>query len=128
MTSVQVSEVARVGKGKTKDSARDDAGRTTAEIEANIARTRDQLADTLDELAMRVHPTTIAAQARARALASVEQKVGRFYVAASRGVERVRVELTDDQGRPRPERIAPVVLVGGGVLLLLASGKRRRKG
>nr|WP_246213856.1 DUF3618 domain-containing protein [Kitasatospora viridis] len=119
--------MARVGKGKSKDSVRDDAGRSTAEIEANIARTRNQLADTLDELAMRVHPTTIAAQTRAKVLGAVEQRVGRCYVAASRGVERLRAELTDDQGRPRPERVVPVVLVGGGVLLLIASAKRRKK-
>jgi hypothetical protein len=118
-----VSEVARVGKGKTKDGA----GRTLAEIEENISRTRVQLADTLDELAMRVHPTTIAAQARARAMASVEEKVGRVYVAASRGVERLRAEFTDEHGKPRTERIVPVALVGGGLLLLLASRKRKHE-
>nr|WP_232247935.1 DUF3618 domain-containing protein [Kitasatospora azatica] len=118
--------MARVGKGKTKDSPRDDAGRTTAEIEANIARTRSQLADTLDELAMRVHPTTIADQVRAKALASVEQKVGRVYVGASRAVEQVKAQFVDEKGRPRQERIVPAVLVGGGVLLLVASARRRK--
>jgi hypothetical protein len=119
-----VSEVARVGK--TKD-ARDGAGRTLSEIEENIARTRTQLADTLDELAMRVHPSTITAQARAKVLASVEQRVGKAYVAASRGVERLRAEFTDEHGKPRADRIVPVALVGGGLVLLLASRKRKRE-
>jgi hypothetical protein len=123
-----LSEVARVGKGKTKDSPRDDAGRTTAEIEANIARTRAQLADTLDELAMRVHPTTVAAQVRAKALGAVEEKLGRLYVGASRGVEQVKAQFVDEQGRPRPERIVPAVLVGGGLVLLVTSSRKRRRG
>jgi hypothetical protein len=122
-----LSEVARVGKGKTKDSPRDDAGRTTAEIEANIERTRAQLADTLDELAMRVHPSTVAAQARAKAVGAVEEKLGQLYVSASRGVEQVKAQFVDEQGKPRVERIVPAVLVGGGVLLLLASSRKRRR-
>ncbi|MCC9308579.1 DUF3618 domain-containing protein [Kitasatospora sp. RB6PN24] len=113
--------------GKTKD-ARDGAGRTLAEIEQNIARTRTQLADTLDELAMRVHPATITAQARAKVLGSVEERVGRAYVVASRGVERLKAEFTDEHGKPRADRIVPVVLVGGGVLVLLASRRRKREG
>ncbi|WP_344443803.1 DUF3618 domain-containing protein [Kitasatospora nipponensis] len=107
--------------------ARDDAGRTTAEIEANIVRTRTQLADTLDELAMRVHPSTVAAQLRAKVLATVEQKVGRVYVAASRGVEQLRAEFVDESGAPRAERIVPAALVGAGVVLLVASARKRRR-
>jgi hypothetical protein len=122
-----VSEVARVGKGKSKDAARDDAGRTTAEIEADIARTRDQLAGTLDELAMRVHPSTVAAQVRAKTLASVEQRLGRLYVGASRGVEQLKAQFVDEKGQPRVERIVPAVLVGGGVVLLIASARKRGK-
>jgi hypothetical protein len=115
-----------VGKGK-QDAARDDAGRTTAEIEANIERTRAQLADTLDELAVRVHPTTVAAQVRARAQASVEQRIGRVYVQASRSVEQVKAQFTDEKGNPRPERIVPAALVGVGVLLLVASVRKRKE-
>ncbi|WP_442910911.1 DUF3618 domain-containing protein [Kitasatospora sp. NBC_01266] len=122
-----MSEVARVGKGKSKDAARDDAGRTTAEIEADIARTRDQLAGTLDELAMRVHPSTVAAQVRAKTLASVEQRLGRLYVGASRGVEQLKAQFVDEKGQPRVERIVPAVLVGGGVVLLIASARKRGK-
>ncbi|MGF1428862.1 DUF3618 domain-containing protein [Kitasatospora sp. LaBMicrA B282] len=116
-----------MGKGKTKDVARDDAGRSTAEIEADIAAARTRLADTLDELAVRVHPTTVAAQVRAKAQASVEQRLGRLYVGASRGVEQLKAQFTDEQGKPRVERIVPAALVGGGVLLLVASARKRKK-
>ncbi|MFI6446166.1 DUF3618 domain-containing protein [Kitasatospora sp. NPDC050543] len=115
--------MALVGEASTKDKAR-----TTAQIEADIARTRTQLASTLDELAVRVHPTTIAAQVKAKALASVEQKAGRAYVAASGAVERAKAQFVDEKGRPRKERIVPVALVGAGVVLLVASARRRRKG
>ncbi|MFJ5926333.1 DUF3618 domain-containing protein [Kitasatospora sp. NPDC092948] len=104
------------------------APRTTAQIEADIAGTRDRLAATLDELAMRVHPATVAAQTKAKLRATVEQKAGRAYVAASGAVEQVTSKFVDEDGRPRPERIVPVALVGVGVVLLIASARRRRKG
>ncbi|GAA0667563.1 DUF3618 domain-containing protein [Kitasatospora atroaurantiaca] len=104
------------------------AARTTAQIEADIVRTRDQLAATLDELAVRVHPSTMVAQTRARMLGSVEQKAGRAYVAASGAVEKVKAQFTDEKGRPRQERIVPAALVGVGVLLLAASVRKRRQG
>jgi len=109
-------------------STKDTAARTTAQIEADIAQARERLATTLDELAMRVHPATIAAQTKARALASVEQKAGKAYVAASGAVEQVKARFTDEKGQPRIERIVPVALVGVGALLLLASARKRRKG
>ncbi|MFI9273648.1 DUF3618 domain-containing protein [Kitasatospora sp. NPDC052896] len=112
-----------MGEGRTKDGA----VRTTAEIEADITRTRAQLAETLDELAMRVHPTTVAAQVRARTLASVEQKLGRAYADASRGLERIKAEFVDEKGAPRKERIVPVALVGVGVVLLVASARKRKR-
>ena len=117
--------VALVGEASTKDKA---VARTAAQIEADIARTRTQLAQTLDELAVRVHPSTVVAQTKARALASVEQKAGRAYVAASGAVEQVKAQFTDEKGRPRKERIVPVALVGVGVLLLVASVRKRRRG
>ncbi|MFD7644165.1 DUF3618 domain-containing protein [Kitasatospora sp. NPDC059795] len=104
------------------------APRTTAQIEADIAGTRDRLAATLDELAMRVHPATVAAQTKAKLRATVEQKAGKAYVAASGAVEQVKSKFVDEDGRPRPERIAPVALVGVGVVLLIASARKRRKG
>ncbi|MEV4558934.1 DUF3618 domain-containing protein [Kitasatospora sp. NPDC049285] len=108
-------------------SSRDTSARTAAQIEADIAGTRERLAGTLDELAMRVHPATVAAQTKARLLASVEQKAGQAYVAASGAVEQVKSRFVDEKGRPRPERIVPVALVGVGVVLLVASARRRRR-
>jgi hypothetical protein len=112
-----------VGKAGTDRTAR-----TTAQIEADITRTRTQLASTLDELAVRVHPSTIAAQTRARLLGSVEEKAGRAYVTASGAVEQLKAQFTDDKGQPRKERIVPAALVGVGVLLLVASVRKRRRG
>lgn len=116
--------MARVPEVVTKDKV----GRTTAQIEAEILHTRERLAVTLDELAMRVHPATVTAQARARALGAVEEKAGRAYVAASRALEQVKSQFTDAKGQPRPERIVPAALIGTGVLLLLASARKRRRG
>nr|AUV64107.1 zinc finger protein [Streptomyces citricolor] len=115
--------MARVGKAGTEDKA----ARTTAQIEADIERTRKQLAVNLDELAMRVHPSTVAAQTKAKMRASVEQKAGRAYVAVSGAVEQVKAHFTDEQGRPRQDRIVPAALVGTGVLLLIASARSKRK-
>ncbi|GHH70488.1 DUF3618 domain-containing protein [Kitasatospora indigofera] len=117
--------VALVGEASTKDKA---DTRTAAQIEADIARTRTKLASTLDELAVRVHPSTVAAQVKAKAVASVEQKAGRAYVAASGAVEKAKAQFTDEKGRPRKERIVPAALVGVGVVLLLASARKRRRG
>ncbi|MFD9126866.1 DUF3618 domain-containing protein [Kitasatospora sp. NPDC059571] len=114
-----------MGEASTKDTA---AARSTAQIEADIAQARDRLASTLDELAMRVHPATVVAQTKARAMAAVEQKAGRAYVAASGAVEKVKAQFTDEKGRPRKERVVPVALVGVGLVLLAASARRWRKG
>ncbi len=116
--------VARVGEASTTDKS----ARTTAQIEADITRTRTQLAATLDELAVRVHPTTITAQVKAKAVATVEEKAGRAYVAASGLVEQARAQFVDEKGQPRKERIVPAALVGVGLLLLVASARKRRKG
>ncbi|MFJ3792031.1 DUF3618 domain-containing protein [Kitasatospora sp. NPDC090091] len=113
-----------MGEASTKDMS----ARTTAQIEADIARTRTQLASTLDELAMRVHPSTISAQVKAKAVATVEEKAGRAYVAASGLVEKAKAQFVDDKGQPRKERIVPAALVGVGLVLLVASSRKRRKG
>jgi hypothetical protein len=115
--------VARVADAGTKDKGT----RTTAQIEADIAKTRDRLATTLDELAVAVHPSTVAAQAKAKLVGTMEQKAAKAYVAASGAVERVKAQFTDESGQPRMERIVPAALVGVGVLLLLSSARKRTK-
>jgi hypothetical protein len=68
--------------------------RTTAEIEADIARQRDDLAQTVDQL---THKLDVKAQAKERAA-------------------QVADRATTDDGRPRPElvgaAVATVLLVG----------------
>lgn len=103
--------------------------RTPADIEADIVRRRRELAETLDEIAVRVHPRTIAGDARAKAAAAVDRTAGRAYVAANRAVADVRAQLVDEKGSPRLERVIPVAVVAvalvGGLFALSA---RRRRG
>ncbi|AEY89641.1 MULTISPECIES: DUF3618 domain-containing protein [Streptomyces] len=101
--------------------------RTPAQIEADIKRRREVLAETLDEIGVRVHPKTIVGDAKAKAIAHVDHTVGRAYVQVNRVVSEVRAQLVNDQGAPRLERVVPVALVVVGVVGLLALGARRRK-
>ncbi len=103
--------------------------RTPAQIEADIARKRQDLAVVLDEIAVRVHPVTIARDTRAKAVSALDSTVGRAYVAANRAVSRTRAQFVDEDGAPRMERIVPVA-VGGAALVAVAVGltvwRRRR--
>ncbi|MCI3930949.1 MULTISPECIES: DUF3618 domain-containing protein [unclassified Streptomyces] len=102
--------------------------RTPAQIEADIKLRREQLAETLDEIGVRVHPKTIVGDAKAKVAASVDNTLGRAYVGANRFVSDVRGQLVSADGQPRLERIVPVALVVVGLVGLLAVGSRRRKG
>ncbi|MBV2354418.1 DUF3618 domain-containing protein [Streptomyces sp. J2-1] len=102
--------------------------RTAAQIEADIKRRRDVLAETLDEIGVRVHPRTIVGDAKAKVVANVDHTVGRAYVQVNRVVSDVRAQFVDDQGSPRLERVVPAALVVVGVVGLLALGARRRRG
>lgn len=101
--------------------------RTPAQIEADIRRRREVLAETLDEIGVRVHPKTIVGDARAKVLANVDHTVGRAYVQVNRVVSEVRAQFVDEKGAPRIERVVPVALVVVGVVGLLALGTRRRR-
>jgi Protein of unknown function (DUF3618) len=105
-----VGEVSTRGKGGGPD------GRTAAQIEADIVRTRQQLAATLDELAVAVHPSTIVGKARADAKAAVDRTAGRAFVAVSRGVEQARSQFVDEKGNPRMDRIVPVAAVAAAAV------------
>ncbi|MFF5024996.1 DUF3618 domain-containing protein [Streptomyces collinus] len=102
--------------------------RTPAQIEADIKRRREVLAETLDEIGVRVHPKTIVGDAKAKVVANVDHTVGRAYVEVNRVVSEVRAQFVDEEGAPRLERLVPVALVVVGVVGLLALGTRRRKG
>ncbi|MFJ3302649.1 DUF3618 domain-containing protein [Streptomyces sp. NPDC086549] len=102
--------------------------RTPAQIEADIKRRREVLAEMLDEIGVRVHPKTIVGDAKARVAANVDHTLGRAYVQVNRVVTDVRAQFVDAEGAPRIERIVPVALLAVGVVGLLALGSRRRKG
>lgn len=99
--------------------------RTPAQIEADIVRRRDQLAETLDEIGVRVHPQTIVGDAKARMVSRVDQTAGRAYVAVNRTVAGVKGRFVSDDGAPRLERVVPVALVVVGLVGLLAVSARR---
>ncbi|MCQ4083813.1 DUF3618 domain-containing protein [Streptomyces sp. RB6PN25] len=104
-------------------------GRTPAQIEADIVRRRQDLAATLDEIGVRVHPKTIADHATASVREAVDRTVGRAYVAVNRAVSDVRSGLVADDGSPRMERIVPVAVAAVAVVVLVSrrSSRRRRK-
>ncbi|MEW2547163.1 DUF3618 domain-containing protein [Streptomyces sp. NPDC047002] len=100
--------------------------RTPAQIEADIVRRRGQLAETLDEIGVRVHPKTIVGDARARVASTVDQTAGRAFVAVNRVVSDVKAQFVDDEGAPRLERVVPAALLLVGVAGLLTVSLRRR--
>ncbi|MFG2295338.1 DUF3618 domain-containing protein [Streptomyces sp. NPDC048603] len=102
--------------------------RTPAQIEADIVRRREQLAETLDEIGVRMHPKTIIGDAKAKAVSQVDHTLGRAFAHVHRVVEDVKGGLFDHSGAPRPERVVPVALLAVGVIGLLALSARRRRG
>lgn len=101
--------------------------RTPAQIEADIVRRRQELAVTLDEIGVRLHPKTIIGDAKASAAAAVDRTAGRAYVAANRAVSDVRAQLVSEDGTPRLERVIPVALIGVALVGLLTMRTRRRR-
>ncbi|MBH5335112.1 DUF3618 domain-containing protein [Streptomyces pactum] len=100
--------------------------RTPAQIEADIARRRRELAVTLDEIGVRMHPRTIIGDAKAKAAATVDRTAGRAYVAANRVVSDARGRLVAEDGSPRMERIVPIALLVVGVVGLVVVSRRRQ--
>ncbi|NGO12347.1 DUF3618 domain-containing protein [Streptomyces sp. HC44] len=99
--------------------------RTPAQIEADIKRRRDNLAETLDEIGARVHPKTIVGDAKAKVVSNIDHTFGRAYVGVNRVVSDVKGQLVNEDGAPRLERIVPVALVVVGLVGLFAVGSRR---
>ncbi|MGK5529407.1 DUF3618 domain-containing protein [Streptomyces sp. URMC 129] len=103
-------------------------GRTRADIEARIAQRRKDLAATLDEIGVRVHPSTVVGDARARAAAAVDRAAGNAVVRVNRAVTGVRAQFVSDEGEPRLDRVVPaavLIAVLAGTLVL--SSRRRRR-
>ncbi|MEU9719457.1 DUF3618 domain-containing protein [Streptomyces sp. NPDC047976] len=101
--------------------------RTPAQIEADIVRRREQLAETLDEIGVRMHPQTIIGDAKARVASAVDHTAGRAFVAVNRLVTDVKDGLRHEDGAPRIERILPVALLAVGVVGLLVASSRRKR-
>jgi fructose-bisphosphate aldolase class 1 len=102
--------------------------RTPAQIEADIVRRRDQLAETLDEIGVRLHPQTIVGDAKAKVRSVVDETAGRAFVAVNRKVTDVRAQFVDAEGAPRIDRLVPVAVVAVAVVgLLVVSSRRRRR-
>ncbi|MFD3871403.1 DUF3618 domain-containing protein [Streptomyces sp. NPDC058623] len=101
--------------------------RTPAQIEADIVRRREQLAETLDEIGVRMHPKTIVGDAKAKVASTVDQTAGRAFVAVNRLVTDVKDGLRHEDGAPRIERIVPVALLAAGVVGLLVVAARRKR-
>ncbi|MGW4161291.1 DUF3618 domain-containing protein [Streptomyces sp. NPDC004788] len=100
--------------------------RTPAEIEADIVRRREQLAVTLDEIGVRLHPKTIVGDAKAKVAANIDHTVGRAFVSVNRVVSDVKARFTDEEGAPRLERVVPVALVAVAVIGLIATSRKRK--
>ncbi|MEU0391271.1 DUF3618 domain-containing protein [Streptomyces sp. NPDC006208] len=100
--------------------------RTPAQIEADIVRRREMLAEMLDEIGVRMHPKTVIGDAKARIASSVDQTAGRAFVAVNRTMSDVKAQFVRDDGAPRLERLVPVALVAVGLVGLLAMSARRR--
>ncbi|MFD6230729.1 DUF3618 domain-containing protein [Streptomyces sp. NPDC060232] len=102
--------------------------RTPAQIEADIVRRREQLAETLDEIGVRMHPQTIIGDARARVASTVDETAGRAFATVNRVVTDLRDGLRHEDGTPRLERVVPVALLAVGVVGLLVVSARRKRG
>ena len=92
---------------ETSDSPKPDMH----EIEADIARTREELADTVDALTARMD---VKARARDRVQRTRDQAVTRIQQTRRQAVMRVhtvRERATDEEGKP-----TPATLGAGGVL------------
>ncbi|MFE9835007.1 DUF3618 domain-containing protein [Streptomyces sp. NPDC005551] len=109
------------------DTSRTSDTRTPAQIEADIKRRREVLVETLDEIGVRVHPKTIAGDAKAKAVSHIDHTLGRAYVGVNRVVGDVRAQFVTEEGAPRLERIVPVALLAVGLVGLLTLGPRRRR-
>jgi len=101
--------------------------RTPAQIEADIKARREVLAETLDEIGVRVHPRTIVGDAKAKVVSNIDHTLGRAYVGVNKAVTDVKAQFVDEEGGVRVERVVPVALVAVGIVGLVDFGSRRRK-
>jgi hypothetical protein len=101
--------------------------RTPAQIEADIKRRRDVLADTLDEIGVRVHPKTIVGDAKAKVASSIDHTLGRAYVGVNRVVSDVKGQFVDERVRRASSGSFPSLSSPSGSWGCVL-GSRRRSG
>jgi hypothetical protein len=87
---------------------------TPEEIQADIERQREQLAETVDQLG---HKLDVKAQTKA--------KVDDVKVQAKVKVDEVKDRATTDEGKPRPEVLGAAAAVVLGVVLVIWLRQRR---
>lgn len=97
------------------------------DIEAQIARSRKQLAATLDEIAVRVHPSTILGDVKDKVGQSVDRTAGQAFVTVNRLVGQARAQVVAADGSPRLERIVPLAAATVVVLGLVTVARRKRR-
>ncbi|MCK1798510.1 DUF3618 domain-containing protein [Streptomyces sp. XM4193] len=97
------------------------------DIEAQIARSRQRLAVTLDEIAVRVHPSTILGDVKDRVSDSVDRTVGQACVRVNGLVDRARSQVVAPDGSPRMERIVPAAVVTVAVVGAVVVSRRKRR-
>ncbi len=101
--------------------------RSAAQIEEDIARTREQLAATLDQLAVAVHPSTIIDSMKAQATAKVQQTAGQAFTRVNQGVEAVKGQFTDEKGNLDRKRVVPAAAIGAALVVGVIMLRRRKK-
>lgn len=87
--------------------------RSVREIEADIAATRSRLSRTVDELAYRVSPETLKANAKAQVNTQINTLVGQ-----------AKGKVVDPAGEPRLDNIAVALGVLAGTALTLGLLRR----
>jgi hypothetical protein len=116
-----------IGRGDGGSAVSDE--RTPAQIEADIVRRRQDLAATLNEIGVRVHPKTIVGNAQDSVRQAVDRTAGRAYVAVNRAVADARTQFVGEDGAPRMDRIVPVaVAVVTLAIVVVGMSSRRRRG
>lgn len=83
---------------------------TEAELQTDIERTREDLADTVDQLAAKLDVGTRLRDSMTRAVDATKETTGRR-------VDRLRARVTRPDGRPDPTALA----VGGGLVAAIAA-------
>lgn len=101
------------------------SSQTPEEIQADIERQREQLADTVDQLG---HKLDVKAQTKAKVddvKVQTKAKVADVRTQAQTKAAEVKDLSTTEEGKPRPELLGAAAAVAVGVVLLVWLRRRR---